>query len=124
VSEIIPDDLRDFVLRHFDSIAQLEALLLLRANPREEWDVARTTARLYTTPREVTAALTRLCEDGFLACANGIYRYQCRDPELQQQVDRLAATYAKHLIPVTNLIHSKLRRIKQFADAFKFRKDR
>jgi len=124
VSEIVPDDLRDFILRHFDSIAQLEALLLLRANPRDEWTVARATTRLYTDPQEVAAALTRLCEDGFLACANGIYRFQCRDRELQEQVDRLAEAYAKHLIPVTNLIHSKLRRIKQFADAFKFRKDR
>ncbi|HTZ78894.1 MAG TPA: hypothetical protein VMC10_13340 [Stellaceae bacterium] len=124
MSEIIPDDLQNFILAHFDSIAQLEALLLLRANPRDEWDVDRITARLYTDPREVAAALTRLCEDGFLACANGIYRYQCRDRELQGQVDRLAEAYAKHLIPVTNLIHSKLRRIRQFADAFKFRKDR
>ena len=39
-------------------------------------------------------------------------------------IDRLADSYAKQLIPITNMIHSKPRRIRQFADAFKFRKDR
>lgn len=124
MSELIPDDLRDFILRHFDSIAELEALLLLRANPKEEWTVAATSARLYAGEAEVAKVLARLSEDGFLTCANDIYRYQCRDAELQRQVDRLAEAYAKHLIPVTNMIHAKLRRIREFADAFRFRKDR
>jgi hypothetical protein len=39
-------------------------------------------------------------------------------------IARLADVYARHLIPVTNLIHSKPRRIREFADAFKLRKDR
>jgi hypothetical protein len=39
-------------------------------------------------------------------------------------VDRLADAYARHLIPVTNLIHGKPRRLREFSDAFKIRKDR
>lgn len=31
--EIIPEGVRDFILQYIDSITQLEALLLLRANP-------------------------------------------------------------------------------------------
>jgi hypothetical protein len=45
-------------------------------------------------------------------------------PEEARMVDRLADAYAKHLIPVTNMIHAKPRRIREFADAFRFRKDR
>jgi hypothetical protein len=120
----IPPDLQRFILRHFESITQLEALLLLRANPRSDWTVPNITARLYTSEADVAAALTRLCGDGFLACDNGIYRYECRDDDLKAWVDRLAEFYASHLIPVTNLIHSKLRRIQEFAGAFRFRKDR
>jgi len=41
----IPDDLREFILQHIDSITQLEALLLLRANAAEAWDVAKATRR-------------------------------------------------------------------------------
>ena len=44
--DAIPDGVRDFVLRHIDSVAQLEALLLLRANSNENWDVPRAAARL------------------------------------------------------------------------------
>lgn len=36
MDELIPVDLRDFILRHIDSVSQLEALLLLRAKPDEE----------------------------------------------------------------------------------------
>jgi hypothetical protein len=39
-------------------------------------------------------------------------------------LDRLAGIYARNLVDVTNLIHSKTsRKAQQFADAFKWRKD-
>ena len=39
-------------------------------------------------------------------------------------IDQLAEIYAKNLVEVTNLIHSKIgKRAQQFADAFKWRKD-
>src|SRR5512145_1007592 len=121
--EPVPDDVRDFIQRHIDSVAQLEALLLLRANPNQDWTAAGTARRLYATEQEIAEALARLCADGFLGCKADVYRYECA-PEQQQKVDRLASVYSRHLIPVTNMIHAKPRRIREFADAFKFRKDR
>src|SRR5262249_370374 len=122
--EVIPDDLRDFILRHIDSITQLEALILLRARADADWDAKRTAARLYAGEQEVAEALARLCADGLLACNEQLYRYHCPTDDLRRMVDRLADAYAHHLIPVTNMIHAKPRRIREFADAFKFRKDR
>lgn len=120
--DVIPDDVRDFILRHIDSIAQLEALLLLRANKSERWDVARIAARLYVGEDEIRDMLTQLCSNGFLSCKDDVFHYDCA-PALQPTVDRLAEVYRRHLIPVTNAIHSKPRRIREFANAFKFRKD-
>lgn len=122
--EIIPGDLGDFILRYIDSIGQLEALLLLRAHAHEDWDVKQTAARLYASEPEVAEFLARLCADGLLACNEGLYRYACQSSDLQNMIDRLATAYARHLIPVTNMIHAKPRRIREFADAFKFRRDR
>jgi hypothetical protein len=122
--ELVPDDLRDFILRHIDSIAQLEALLLLRENPAERWKPATVAKRLYASTQEVEEALKRLCADGLLSCSDDVYRYDCINPELRKTVDRVADVYARHLIAVTNMIHAKPRRIREFADAFKFRKDR
>jgi len=120
--DVIPDDVRDFILRHIDSVAQLEALLLLRANGGQDWDVARTAARLYAGEEEIRKVLTQLCADGLLSCKDNIYRYEC-PLDVRAIIDRLAEVYRRHLIPITNIIHTKPRRIREFADAFKFRKD-
>lgn len=118
----MPEELRAFIIRYIDSIAQLEALLLLRNNPADNWDVAKTAARLYTSEAEAEAVLTHLAEAGFLARDGHNVKYSPADDELARLVDELAEAYARQLIPVTNLIHAKHRRIRQFADAFKFRK--
>jgi hypothetical protein len=122
VDDVIPDDVRDFILRHIDSVAQLEALLLLRANSSENWDAARAAARLYTSEEQIQAVLTQLCADGLLSTNDNVYRYEC-PPETKSTIDRLADAYRRHLIPVTNVVHTKPSRIREFANAFKFRKD-
>jgi hypothetical protein len=122
--DLIPEDLRDFILRHIDSIAQLEALLLLRRNPREAWTAEMAARRLYVSDSEAANALEHLCANGLLSCAGDLYRFEGQTDEQRQMVERLAESYARHLIPVTNLIHTKPRRLREFSDAFKIRKDR
>ena len=124
VDDPVPGDLRDFIVRYIDSIAQLEALLLLRANPADEWTPAEVAARLYTSEQDAAEVLARLCDDALAFCNKGIYRFGCETTELRDLVDRLAEAYSQQLIPVTNMIHAKPRRIRQFADAFKIRKDK
>lgn len=121
--DLLPDEVQDFIQRHIDSVAQLEALLLLRANPDMSWDIAGTAQRLYTSEQEIADILARLCADGLIGCKEDTFHYECA-AEMQRKVDLLASVYARHLIPVTNIIHAKPRRIREFADAFKFRKDR
>ena len=120
----IPGDVRDFIFRHVDSVVYLEALLLLRSSPNEGWTAARIARRLYAGEQEIVDVLARLCSDGLAAVSDGTYRYDCTTEELGGAVDRLADVYARHLIPVTNLIHSKPRHVRQFTDAFKFKKKR
>jgi D-serine deaminase-like pyridoxal phosphate-dependent protein len=122
--ELIPADIQDFIIRHIDSVTQLEALLLLRSNAGETWNLSMTAKRLYTTEHEVAEVLALLCHDGLLSVSEGVYRYDGATPEQQSLVDRLAALYSRHLISVTKLIHAKPRRIRQFADAFRLRKER
>jgi hypothetical protein len=122
--EPVPPDVRDFILRHIDSIAQLEALLLLRVNPREAWDAERLSRRIYVSEQETTELLATLAGDGLLGNNEGVFHYECNDEAKRSLIERLADIYSRQLIPVTNLIHAKPRRIRQFADAFRFRKDR
>jgi hypothetical protein len=123
----IPDDVKAFLLRHIDAIAQLEALLLLRANAELAWSADTLAKRLYIPVQEKAELLARLCADGFLAALDSqplLYQYHCTSSEQAHMVDQVAELYARYLIPVTHLIHSKPRtRVQAFADAFRLRKD-
>jgi hypothetical protein len=126
-NDMIPDDVTQFIQEKIDSIAQLEALLLLRSEPNGTWSSSTLAQRLYTGEQETVDALERLCADG-LTIASGsnptVYRYEPVSQELRDLVDRTADVYSKHLVPITNLIHTKPKtRVQEFADAFKIRKD-
>jgi hypothetical protein len=118
----IPDDVRGFIMSKIDSVAQIEALLLLRSSIEESWTVAQIAARLYVNEALALEALGRLCENGLLACTDGDYRLDKLSVEDARLVDQLQVLYARHLIPITNIVHGKPRKINSFADAFKFRK--
>jgi hypothetical protein len=122
VDDIVPVDVRDFILRHIDSVSQLEGLLLLRANPDKVWNAADAAARVYANDQEITDLFERLGAEGFFIRQDDGYRYDGNNPA-DAVVGRLAKEYAHRLIPITNMIHAKPRRIRQFADAFKFKRD-
>jgi hypothetical protein len=121
-NETIPDDVREFLHKYIDSIAQLEALLLLRREISAPWDVAMVAKRLYVSNGDASDVLRRLLAHGFLKLNQQTYQYQCPE-ELDSLVGHVADVYGRQLIPVTNFIHNKPARIQEFADAFKLRKE-
>ena len=125
----IPEDIRRFVLTSIPSVPHLEALLLLRAAEPAFWQAARLSERLYISDKLAQSLLTDLCRSGMVEPRDEsqqavAYRYQPTTAELRATIDSLAELYARQLVEVTHLIHSKLdRKAQQFADAFKWRKD-
>lgn len=115
-SDSVPDDVRELIRRHIDSVTQLETLLFLRAHSSKHWSVASIAGRLYAPEPEIECALAGLCGQGFLAHECDGYRYECSD-ELRLIVDRLAGTYARHLVPLTNFIHANSRDYRTFLSA-------
>jgi len=124
---IIPADIARFVLENIDSVAQLEALLLMRNQREQDWSVVALAARLYIQEEQTAQIVSVLRMQGFVGQTGTDpvrYRYAPVSPELGSMLDRVAEIYRKHLVPITNLIHSKPKpRIQQFADAFRIRKD-
>ena len=125
--EPIPEDVRRFILTSISSVPYLEALLLLRSTPNQAWESMTVAQRLYIGEKAAIELLVELTAAGFIIVVESetaLYRYHPRSKELRQMIDRLAETYAKSLVEVTNIIHSKTgKRAQQFADAFKWRKD-
>jgi len=125
--EIIPEDARQFILQHIDSIAQMECLLLMKENPQTKWNVETIAKGLYISQPETAELLQQLSTQGLVAVLPGLrpnYEYKPKSADLEAMMDRVAELYVHHLVPVTHLIHSKPRnRIQEFADAFRIRKD-
>jgi hypothetical protein len=124
--ELIPEDVRQFIVDKIDSVAQLEGLLLMSKNPETDWSIEALSQRLYTSHQQTEGVLTHLYSLGFLIVRENTpltFHYQPKSAKLAEMVDRLAEIYSKYLVPVTNLIHAKPEtKVQQFADAFKFRK--
>jgi hypothetical protein len=123
-SEQIPENIKRFILRSIDSVSYLEAMLLLRYDPKKEWD-ARTMAQgLFISEKRADELLGNLCAAGIAAVHEGserLYRYNPISPELRDMINQLSRIYSSNLIEVTNLIHSKTgRQAQEFGDAFKW----
>jgi hypothetical protein len=123
VEEVIPSDIRQFILNQIDSIAQLEALLLLRGSPDTWWEAARIAERLYIHVKDCGPVTTRLHSAGLFIREETEkgerFRYRPETGDLREMVDRLAYYYSNHLVPISNLVHSKPRsRIQEFSRAF------
>lgn len=124
--DVIPADIKQFILGKIDSVAQLEGLLLLRSNPQTDWDVESVAQRLYISRSQASEILAHLCAQRLVTATRSVstsYRFQPETQDLRLMVDRVAEVYSKYLIAVTNLIHSSSKtRVQKFADAFKLGK--
>jgi Mn-dependent DtxR family transcriptional regulator len=125
--DTIPADLRRFILTSIASIPYLEAMLLLRSESEQVWNSVSLAKRLYLGESNAAELLSKLQHAGVVALVAdqpASYRYQPGSEMLGEMIDQLDSVYARHLVAVTQLIHSKAdKHAQQFADAFKLRKD-
>ncbi|HZH42734.1 MAG TPA: helix-turn-helix domain-containing protein [Lysobacter sp.] len=118
----IPPALRRFILQAVPSVPHLEALLLL-LHAHEACSAAEIAARLYVDPAVASQLLHDLERTG-LVTLHGPRALLAASIEIRNRIAELAAFYAKHVVAISNLIHSVTdRKAHQFADAFRLRKD-
>jgi hypothetical protein len=121
----LPADIRRFILTSIPSVPYLEAVLLLRAEPRQSWTGSLLAQRLYVPERTAAELLAQLRDGGVAEPVGETGVRYAAGPELADLLDRMAHAYTANLMTVTDLIHSRVeRRAQQFADAFRFRKDK
>jgi len=113
-----------------ESIPELEAILLLQQAPEQVWNENSIAQRLYVSNQEAGVMLQKIVAAGICRLFDGTppgFIYAPASTELGDLINQLAIYYPRHLIEVTNMIHSKANsnsRVQQFADAFKFFKDK
>lgn len=90
------------------------------------WNEEVIAKRLYLNAHVASAMLEDLCAAGFCIPSRLGDGLVYEPPaELAELVNQLAIYYSRHLIEVTNIIHTKSktnRRARLFADAFLFKK--
>jgi hypothetical protein len=124
VSSVLPEDVRQFLLRYIDSVEQLEVLLLLRGSPTTSWSPESVAQALYSNPTSVAYRLAMLQRHELIAAAEppSSYRYQ-PSPAMQQAVSRVADMYKERRVAVITFIASKpMANVRAFSDAFRLRK--
>jgi hypothetical protein len=88
-----PAELREFLANHIDSIAQLEALLLLRHSQDVVWDVPGAAKRLYVGEPEALEALTHLAARSLITHDGNSYKFDPQSDELAGMIALLAEYY-------------------------------
>lgn len=122
----IPETAKQFFLNGVDSIAEWEAILVLRERPDLDMDAGALARHLYIGEGETAAILQKLVDRGVVRKCDGTdrYRYEPATAELSAVITTCAELYREYLIPVTRIIHSEpKKRLQAFADAFRIRKD-
>jgi hypothetical protein len=107
--EPLPTAVRRFVARCLDTVAELEALLLVRSSPDQRWDARELAARLYIRDPQAAAVLEGLHRHALMARHGEAFFYRPATDALHREVDALASAYPRFLIPITTLIHTKSR---------------
>jgi hypothetical protein len=125
MTEDFPADIKQFITDHISSIAQLELLLLLRADPSRTWTAAEAASALYSAPDIIQAQLADLEARKLVTLASADrYSYSPQTSELDLLISRVAELYRTRRVAVVTAVYSKpVDKIRTFADAFRFRKE-
>ncbi len=116
-----------FVHDKIDTVAHLEALLLLWNSRPKSWTPEQMAKGLYLEPDVARTILDDLQRQGLIKStpeSPGGYYYQT-DADRDNLIGSVDLTYRRELIRITRLIHSKpSSAIRAFARAFRLKRDR
>jgi hypothetical protein len=118
----------EFIRERIESVPHLEALLLLWNSRPQPWSLENLTKRLYIAEDRVHAVLDDLIRDGLIAIVPGVpesYGYNSISIDQDQLLAAVDATYRREVVRIATLIHSRPpSSVRNFAKAFRFKKDR
>lgn len=120
----IPKRVRDLISRDLSSVEQLELLFLLRQLQPQELSAEEASRRLHTSQHSSRTRLEELVRTGHVAVRAERYRYAASG-EADRAVAELERYYGTHRTRIISLIFSRpSESVRDFADAFRLRKDR
>jgi hypothetical protein len=116
----IPDAVHRFLLTSIPSVPHLELLILLWREQRA-FSTEELSRRLYLGPVATRALADDLVGAELLdkVAGDDLFQVRSEPAELRHLLEEVSQTYARHVRPVAELIHSNTeRRAHQFSRAF------
>lgn len=117
-----------FIFENLDSVPHLEALVLLWNSRPVGWSAEDLASRLYVPRDQVDQVIRDLVRLQIAQEVQGSpvrYAYFSRSDEQNDLMRQIDDAYRRDLVRVSTMIHSKTSSgIREFARAFRFRKDR
>ena len=114
-----------FIFDNIETVPQLEALLLMWQNRMRTWTAEELAARIYVGPTDAKNILDYLLRQALVhEPATDNFQYSTEWDATNDLMRRVAETYARNLVGVTRMIHSKgSASVREFARAFQIKKD-
>jgi hypothetical protein len=121
---VVSDDVKAFLRATIKSIWALELLLFLRSHADRTWSVARLTRELRASEPVVRGSLGLFHAAGLVhEETDGSVRFAPASPEIDTLVRDMADAYATHPVTISDEIYSPDSKIRNFADAFRLKKE-
>ncbi len=115
----LPENVRQFLFQHIDSVEQLDTIVLLFEHKEKWWTAKMLSEELRTSVSSAGKRLSVMQHLG-LAVTNegGAFKYHPADTELHLLIENLIGQYKVRRHTILQLIFSTMKRAKSFADAF------
>jgi DNA-binding IclR family transcriptional regulator len=96
------------------------------SNSNKPWTVVEVLHQIQSSEQSVSDCLRKFQHEGFLEMTpEGRFRFAPKAPEMSNMVQELAKSYRERRVAIVELIYKKPQdAIQDFADAFRFRKDK
>lgn len=123
MSNEIPERLRLFLRKNVNSVSLLDVLFLLKRDAQKKWTPEEVSAEMRTNKSYATSQLAELVALKLVSTSEKTYSYDPQPSDLEV-IDELERLYNSRRSTVIGFIYSQpIDSIRDFADAFKIKKD-
>lgn len=121
-------DVYSYILETFDTVPQLEALVLVWNSRPVKWTLEELASRLYLPEEEIEPLMRDLVRLGLVAESpgpGGQYSFLAGSPEREEMMFLVDAAYRRDLVRISTMIHNKASSaVQEFARAFRVKRDK
>ena len=123
MSNDIPERLRVYLRKNFNSVSLLDVLFLLKRESQKTWTAEQVSVEMRTNRSYAFAQLTELANANILKKSGDGFVFD-PVPEDLEMIQEIEGLYHARRSTVINFIYSQpIDSIRDFADAFKIKKD-